>query len=433
MNKMTSVKKAQLILLIIVGVILQAVGALALYIVYSFTLWPETFFAELSARGRAREYWREKYGEEVVITDAEAFLTGGGWFGGPLRIECVRVTTKDGSVIAVSDEYSCDDAQYDEITAAFTAAFLEDASLGTARDIYVSLRLNDHYDTNDFDRFTDVYFDGDLTAFFDDVCPECYITAEYDGEAEAAGTYPDAIGKKLSELLELDAKSLKAYITVKNPALELPEMPGKFVNSHKIMREPYAEEFLETFAYGNAEKSRDDMTLQVFAVNFYDIDEYTAVSDNLYGSPVTSQRDYVFEPTDLSEETTAYRGKYKYDDHAEKNIMTIRNEGWRIDFPNRRDLLFRLDREHYGITENTLPLVVTDVLTNTAWAGKRLYVSLGVDGFDPSEDSWYYLDDKYLYLYINNPIHDLYGFSSGYYLTFADLPDCLRDPDDIIL
>lgn len=157
---------------------------------------------------------------------------------------------------------------------------------------------------------------------------------------------------------------------------------------------------------------------------WYAADEFTSISDNNIDSHITSERDFFCTAKDFSENQTVYRGRFKYDDHAEENILTVRENGLFCGVNARsHDFMLRLDREHYGITDNTIALRITPPVTAEEWSGKQLYISFGYDGYDTDSEHWYYMDEKYLYLYVPYMCHDLFGFEEdrGVYIAFADI------------
>ncbi|MDE6133682.1 MAG: hypothetical protein K2G04_09980 [Oscillospiraceae bacterium] len=101
------------------------------------------------------------------------------------------------------------------------------------------------------------------------------------------------------------------------------------------------------------------------------------------------------------------------------NILKIRDIGYNADFTDKKsngiEIFLRLDREHYKITDQTIPLLVAD--GERDWQGKRLYTSVGYGQYDSKDEDWYYLDKDYLYLHINGTY---IGFSDAY-ITFSDL------------
>ena len=118
-------------------------------------------------------------------------------------------------------------------------------------------------------------------------------------------------------------------------------------------------------------------------------------------------------PAYFSDNTTAYRGRIKTGDLAEEKILHIRGEGRLLSLNEHRgsDILLRLDRNYYNITDKTVPLRIYDGLGTEQ--GKRFYTSVGYGDYDSEDCDWYYLDEEYLYLYIS-------GLSETY-LTFSDL------------
>ncbi len=111
--------------------------------------------------------------------------------------------------------------------------------------------------------------------------------------------------------------------------------------------------------------------------------------------------------------------------------LKIRDIAYNFNVDNNYDLFLRLDRDHYNITEKTVPLMVSDVIDyNTYyqrsgdWVGRRSYYSVDYPPYAPQsvESSPilgcdYFLDQDYLYLYIGCMKVD----NLSAYLAFADI------------
>lgn len=399
----------------------------ALILIFIAAVWcelndqPKVFIKTASAKKAAEAYYLEKYGEKLNITKTEPHFSGGFLFDNG---NLIGIEVYSGDVVVfVSDEYGyiIDNRQFNDICAAFSDKFIVDERLGA--DVKTEML---HIDMGYYLRkYTDVYFNGDIEAFLKESGASVDLWASYTGYHEKSAEYPDLLEKKLDELEAAVPGGINVSITVSDPTLDLPEMPHKY-SGGPIRHFPKYEEYMELIAccemtvfHGEINKNER----KIYQPSFFDIDEYTAISVNNIDEHIKYAADVVFKTADLSDETNVYRGVYKYDDRAEKEQLAVREEGYYI-YPanSNEDYMLRLDRRHYNIGENTVPLMVTNVIENDYQQGKRFYVSLGYELLDCDDNCWYYTDDKYMYLYIDPLLPDLWmSRNEEPRLAFADL------------
>lgn len=388
--------------------------------------WIETH----SAKRKAAAYIKEKYGDSPSILSAEPVYSGGFMFSnGKLRGAVVHF---NGFDVLAADDKITDNRQYDEIVAAFTEKYLsvneiysEVEEQTVAFDFGVTVMYKTYND------FNSSYFDGDISEFLRRTNPELIVTLEGQGFHEKREETPALLYEMLEHIYNSTGGDTRVYAYVYDPELDLPDMPLEDAAHRSLMFPPKRyDDYMELIASGSIDRhgSRHNLSDDIIVQqpSFYTIDEFTAISDFDAASRITSQYDFFFAPKDFSANTTVYRGIYKYDNHAEENVLTIKENGIYCGVNERlHDFILRLDREHYGITDNTIALRVTPPVTEEKWYGKQLYVSFGYNGYDCDENHWYYMDDKYLYLYVPHFCSDLTSFqaSPGVYIAFADIAD----------
>lgn len=412
--------KTKKILKIVRNILLVIAALIVILIVWGLCDYydqPEVFFRTVSAEVAAKNYYYKKYGERLSITDTEPQFSGGFLFDSG-RLVGIRVYSGD-TFVYVTDEYIVDNRQYEDIYAAFYDKYITDERLGSEVEtemFSIDMGYSDGY--KDALSLTDVYFDGDIDNFLKESGAEVKLWADYSGYPEKGSEYPDLLDQKLDELEKAVPWGINVSITVADPTLDLPEMEHKFESGY-IHHIPKYEGYMELIAC--CEMSNN--VRKIYQPSFFDIDEYTAVSVNNVALHIKSAENIVFEEVEFPDDTVVHRGVYKYDSHAEEEQLTVRNKGYRISPPDsREDYMIRLDRKHYGIDENTVPLMITDIMEQGDWQGKRLYVSLGYcPPVDADGDCWYYLDNDYLYLYIDPLLTDLWLIGDERYLAFADL------------
>lgn len=414
---MTKKKKIRVIIFSVIGL---AIIALLVASYCSANNQPAEFIETSSAKKKAAAYLKEKYGDSPSASSASPVYSGGFMFSrGTLRGVVVHY---NGFDVLVADDKISDNRQYDEIVAAFTEKYLEvDEIYSEIKDCTAGFDFGITVANLTYNDFNSAYFDGDITAFLGRTKPKLVVTLEGEGFTEKRDETP----KMLYELLEkIDGAALgnvRVYAYVHDPALDLPDMPFEDGNRYGLRFPPKRyDDYLELICAATL----DDDRITVEQPSFYEIDEFTAISDNDITLHITSENAFFFSNADFSDNTTAYRGIYKYDNHAEENILTIRENGIYCGVNARlHDFILRLDRERYGITDSTIALRITPPVTSEKWLGKRLYVSFGYTGYDCDENHWYYMDDKYLYLYVPHLCSNLSGFedSNGVYIAFADV------------
>lgn len=409
---------------------LSAIGILIISIITVFfcsvTNQPSEFIEALSAKSKAKAYIKEKYGDSPLVRSAEPVYSGGFMFDkGRL---CGAVVHFNGFDVLVADDKITDNRQYDEIAAAFTEKYL------SAEEIYskveeqtVSFDFGVRVSSNTYNEFNSSYFDGDISKFLGMTSPELIVKLEGLGFHEKRDETPALLYEMLGQIYNSTKGDIRVYMYVYDPELDLPDMPLED-SSYSSLRYPPKryDDYMELIAAGSIDRDGLSDKIIVQQPSFYIIDEFTAISDYDVASPITSEKDFFFTPKDFSDNTAVYRGRYKYDDRAEENVLTIKENGIYCGVSARlHDFILRLDREHYGITDNTIALRVTPPVTAEKWYGKQLYVSFGYNGYDCDENHWYYMDENYLYLYVPYLCSDLTPFEdeAGVYIAFADIVD----------
>ena len=421
---MSNKKKAWIIVSVIPAVLILLIAAFILFLsMDDIILSIDAQKAVSKAKSEAAVYIESKYGEADRVLSAEALYSGGGFMEGTKRhVSAVKVNFKGYTVLA-ANEVLCDDRQYEEICSAVLERYFDGTDLGSSFTGSAYVLFSDITGIMDSSSCTSAFFDGDIDKFIAENKPGLSAEITYEGYPDKQDEYRQLLNEKFDQLEnDFDNESLRATILVKNPGLDLPEMPHEpAVKGGKIQNIPQYDEYMELIACGYI---KDDK-MQVFQTLFYEFDDYTAVSDN--SRPILSKQEITFESVDLSDNTTVYRGRYKQDYRKDENVLTTRNEGWRISLSERRvyDIFLRLDREHYGITDTTIPLIVADLTRRSEedfdiWETRRYYLTVGYGNYtyvDTNFDDWYYLDDDYLYLKISAFQSDLNG---DWILTFSD-------------
>lgn len=416
---------------IIIGIVCMIAALFLIFVLFiiwvffgdSIKIKVQTVLKTPAAKSAALKYINEKYGdtpqilEVTPITRARGMILATRYFAG------MELTADNYSVMIYYNEDEpiiVDNRQYDEICSAVKEYIFDDKELGISYVIdYFSLdfyqkRESGVHDMTVDTKFTSVYFDGDIEKFFSEANAELSAGVTYEGYSEKHDEYRNILNNKLDGICSLLGKENSyVYIFIHDPSVSLPEVKNKFEYSSRIYRIPRYEKYMELIACGYT--SND--CVNVLQTKWYNIDKYTAISSDI--SPIVSGNDFVFRQVDLSDNTVAYRGVYKNDDRKNENILKIRDIGYDVEFTDRKtngtNIFLRLDREHYNITDKTIPLLVAE--GTGAWQGKRLYTSIGYGPYDSDDCDWYYIDDDNLYLHIEG----MYVDSWNAYLTFSDL------------
>lgn len=418
---MTKKKKIICIAFSAIGILIIAIVTA---IVCSAANRPAEFTETRSAKRKAAAYIKEKYGDSPRVSSTEPVYSGGFMFDqGTLRGAVVHFNDFD---VLVADDKITDNRQYDEIVAAFTEKYLSVNEIySKVEELTVSLDFGVRVSSKNYSDFNSRYFDGDISKFLDRTNPKLIVTLEGRGFHEKKDETPALLYDTLERIYRSTGGDIRVYAYVYDPNADLPDMPLEYdPNNNRRYPPKKYDDYMELIAAGSIDRHELSDSIIVQQPSFYTIDEFTAISDYDVASRITSEKDFFLTPKDFSGNTTVYRGVYKYDDHAEENVLTIKETGLYCGVNTRNhDFILRLDRAHYGITDNTIALRVTPPVTAEKWYGKQLYVSFGYDGYDPDEFHWYYMDDKYLYLYVPHLCSDLSGFYSepGVYIAFADI------------
>lgn len=420
---MTKKKKILIIALLAIGIVIIAIIT---FFFCSVTNQPAELIETLSAKSKAAAYIKEKYGDSPLVHSADPVYSGGFMFDkGRLRGAVVHF---NGFDVLVADDKITDDRQYDEIVAAFTEKYLPVNEIySEIEEQSVSFNFGVGVGYKTYNEFNGSYYDGDISKFLAAMNPELIITLEGEGYHEKRDETPALLYEMLEHIYTSTGGDIRVYAYVRDPELDLPDMPLED-SGYRALRYPPKryDDYMELIAAGSIDRHELSDKIIVQQPLFYVIDEFTAISDYDVNSRITSEKDFFFTPKDFSGNTTVYRGIYIYDDRADENVLTVKENGIYCGVNTRRhDFILRLDREHYGIRDNTIALRVTPPVTAEKWYGKQLYVSFGYDGYDCDENHWYYMDDKYLYLYVPYLCSELSGFNSepGVYIAFADIDE----------
>ena len=388
---------------------------------------------ELSAdkkmyEAQAARYVKEKYGDSPKLLSSSASHYRKN--GGARKVDGIIVFF-DGFEVNIDGDRIGDNRQYDEICAAIEEHYINDSELGSS----YSGKWTITYCSNDYRSFfTRTYYDGDIEKFVSEAKVTLCGEITYEGYPEKRDEYRKLLTDKMAEINrafdrtnEKNNDYLDFTIYIHDPTLKLPEM------THKYDREtlfPSYEEYFENIAFaytgytfyssgGHVSRLRT----AVYQPEFFEIDEYTAIADDM--TPIVSENEIVFEEVDLSDKIVAYPERYKFSHDWEKLKLTTRDHGWKMSLVDHEDyyILLRLDREHYSITDTTVPLIVADQV----WAQQEnhYYITVGYfdnKHYDYEEGDWYYMDDDNLYLYINSSKYLSFGNSGQYdwILTFSD-------------
>lgn len=419
--------KSKKIILIVVGAILflflTFVG-LVLRGLFEVDKQIEEAWYSRIAKNDATEYYEEKYGEKFVVTGTNAIYSGGFMFDSGSFTGYVVVESESCNVLWHNGE-CWDNKQYDEICQAIKEKYFYDKTLGTNPEIsvdvaYLTMDQGDAAGYLDYDYLKD-YYDGDIESFIAENTPTLNSYAYYDGYPENADEYREIVDKKLNEILQ-DFKDADVAIYVFDPRLDLPEMEYSCYEYKRDGSLPFGDDYMEMIvgvrtnsAFENSERG-----YVLYETNWNEIDEYTAICDIRSDEPLT-ESDYIFKKSDLYKNETAIRGRYS--GVKDINPMVITRPVYDLGLASREDIFLRLDREYYEINENTAPLLVFEQGQEKVLK----YVTVGwVRGkytdFD-SDDSWYYLDDECLYLYIGNVMPNLYDAK----LTFVNISEIVLD------
>ncbi len=424
---MAKIKKIFIIILALIGTALLAFAAV---VFCSLTNQPAEFIETLSARNKAADYVRNKYGDSPHIRSAEPVYSGGFLFdrgrlcGAVVSFDDAVVSFDDFDVLVLDDQIA-DNRQYGEIVSAFTEKYLSVNEIySNITECSVSFDFGVKVSDKNYGEFNRDYFDGDIEKFLGRTNPKLIVKLDGQGFHEKKTETPALLSEMLKEIYLSTNGEMRVFAYVSDPEIDLPDMPLEYENSSLRYPPKKYDAYMELIVAGSIVRESGTVDAMIQQPQFYTIDEYTAVSDTDITSRITSENDFFFTHKDFSENRAVYRGIYKYDDHAEENVLTIKENGLYCGITaSRHDFILRLDREHYGITDRTIALRVTPPVTAEKWHGKQLYVSFGYDGYDCDDNHWYYMDDKYLYIYVPYLCSDLSPFEDegGVYIAFTDV------------
>ena len=277
----------------------------------------------------------------------------------------------------------------------------------------------------EYPHFSGAYFDGDVDKYLSQEQPEIAVYLSGDGYSEKHDETPQILKELVTNIIDSAPADVTFRAYISNPETAFSEMKHK-VNFQNVRYPPVKyEDYMKLISYAYAVKENGKTDINICQTQFYDIDEYTAISDDNIDTHILSEQDFTFRPV-IYEDTKVYRGIYKYDYRAEENILSIRKEGISVSLQERlHHFILRLDREHYQIKENTIALRIGQFTDGSSWDGKALYVSFGYAPYDSDNNHWYYMDDDYLYLYVYFIAPEIYNFENEHNvcIAFADIED----------
>lgn len=418
-------KKIIVIAVSVVGFVILILALLVLWALFGdyIKVKVQTAAKTPEAKSAAVKYVEEKYGDRPKkILGTESIYSIRGPIIGTPCFEGVAVKLDVCEVRVLFDEDTgelkkdciTDNRQYNEINTAVKKYVFDDEKLGSSYEGYARVYFSSYSDEWEF---TSVYFDGDAEKFIKAVKPQISADITYEGYPEKRDEYRELIDNKINEIKKyfyIDGTDIAIY--VHNPELDLPEGRNKSKNYNEgssvggIKQIGY-ESYLELIAYGYTGHHGENIIIQT---QFCDVDGYTAISNQRV--PMSSSRAFVFEETSL-DDTYEYRSSYSRNDSDENNLK-IRDKAYKIRFGDKKydEILLRLDRNYYNITENTIPLLVVSAEENGEV--KRLYRCLGYGQYDSGMFDWQYLDDNYLYLHIDSI--SVSSYWDNVYLAFSD-------------
>lgn len=406
------------ITLIVIGIILAAI-----LLFNPFSLWiisalfeegiddTAEFTGENDCRSAAQIYLKEKYNGRYTFfpSDSEQDFD----YDGLHHSGYIKYLNHDGHVIYVLKEgnaITCyDNYQYEEIVQAIKEHYFTAPELGEIENIILAF-----YDAGSGERIScsncvNDYFDGSIEELISG-CehPKIYFTAVYNGSEKDAELYEERIYDKFIELNTAFYKS-EGFIYVKDPDFDSSKItdggdypkvfqltddyygPGKGHTSPM----PMGAEYLSLYAgvtNDDEYKRFDDDHFFSMPVKFRELDEFTSAA---YNVNVSLTPDSIGDRTVLSEKNHMYKPRPK------ETPLKINDVIYRVDFSSTGGnyAFLRLDKSHYGITDDTVPLAILKPSS-----GKY------VNEIHYTEMKNYWYDDKYMYIAVSY-LNDYIGFT----------------------
>ncbi len=379
-NKDIIMQKKKTLKKIILGTAIGLFGAVLLCVIGFVCLifdQPMSFINGIGAEIAAANYYYDKYGENFSAAKAEKIYGGGGPFSSNIGM---RVYGKDGIEVIMNNDKSiiADNRQYDDILADYTEKYLPDVIWGENSDLGVTLDFNcgiENY-TDEYASFSAKLYDGDIDKFLSENTVDVSLSALCPGEPSRVDDYDKIIEGRLS-YLDSSCRDLKALVQIIDPTL-----------SEDI---PLC--FRRIFYY------RNYFIDEIVRTKYTPIDEYTAVYSAWADKPLP------LVPTDMGDNLTAYP-------ISGDEVFSLQKTAYKIDSddPTAPYRVFaRFDRKHYNISDSTVPLLVSDVITEDThynrsgdWVGKRVCEHAGINRNyreHVPDGIHYYIDENYLYLF----------------------------------
>lgn len=338
---------------------------------------PMSFINGISAKITAANYYYDKYGEKFSAVRAEKIYGG----GGPLFPSHIGMLVygKDGTEVVMNNDKSiiADNRQYDDILADYTEKYLSRVIWGESSELGVTLDFNcgiENY-TDEYASFSAKLYDGDIDKFLSENTVDVGLSALCPGDPSRVDDYDKIVEGRL-EYLGSRCREVKALVQIVDPTLD-EDIPLCF---RRIF---YCENYFAD------ERVRTKYT---------PIDEYTAVYSAWADNPLP------LVPTDMGDNLTAYP-------ISGDEVFSLQKTAYKIDSDDPAAMyrvFARFDRKHYNISDSTVPLLVSDVITKDThynrsgdWVGKRVCEHAGIKRYREHvpDGIHYYIDENYLYLF----------------------------------
>ncbi len=385
------------VVMIVVGAFLALFLIAAIVFVCVLTDQPKIFIMSMSARHSASEFIKNKYGEKLYVEKTEPYYSTGSLFS---QLAGTIVYSEDGYIVVVTDGGCSDDKQYELIKSDFCDKYLIGSALGLPvnYEAYLFEPIEGHFCTEEL-------YNGDIASFLQAVGDDVRVNVDYKVTVDDMQDYK-TIAENIFSDIDTDCNYCHGNMRIFDADAcgeEDYESYKSSVFNRKLSCEYYSgvkSSFVET--------------------KFIEVDSFTA------SYSCRSGQAFSLTEKDMSDNTEAYPA---YSENAQP--LRIRDIAYNFNVDNNYDLFLRLDRDHYNITEKTVPLMVSDVIDyNTYyqrsgdWVGRRSYYSVDYPPYAPQsvESSPilgcdYFLDQDYLYLYIGCMKVD----NLSAYLAFADI------------
>lgn len=365
------------------------------------------------------DYITEKYGGSYS-NELEQVMSSYCWEGGGGSL----FRSPDGYVYCIErdgERTFYDNYQYPEIKAALGSkieSYFSDHS-GKLISNLIAVYEESYYikDTATEYYMFSTYFDGDIDKFIKSkrLSVIGYVTIE--GEKLHKTDYIDDMEIFFDDF-ETMFTPTSLHIRVKDKALTLPNLPNEhykkeFTNDSEIddidfghcYDIPTGARFLESLVYGYSHPSKygKEQERKLYSPDYSQYDENTDISicqlSSEKSAPLSVAAFDMDEISVLKSERKAQSPK------SDETPLKVSGKALEINYSGRDYPVLRLDREFYGLSENSVPLLLEegcgDYAENTyyrtlGWVGEAQGETLSTR--DLSFDGWYYMDDDYFYV-----------------------------------